>query len=757
MKYFLFLFTTLLPAICLRAQVIHVPAGEPTIQAGIDASSDGDTVLVDPGLYHEHVVIEDKNITLASLFLVTGDTSFVSQTVVSFDQCYYIVEVHGASDSTMLISGFTIGGSEMAGGLLCNDAILTIDQCRIAENRTEWPAGNGGGIYNTGHVHLKNSLVSNNSASGYGGGICNHGTMLLEDVDITHNQASVGGGMYGSSVEFDGLNRCNVHSNFANIAKDLFFSEPVSIVLDTFTVLQPTNFFVNCFSNCTFDILHGKLQQISADLYVSPGGDDANSGLSPDDPLKTIHHALSVIYSDSLDPQTVYLSGGTYGPSANGEKFSLNLPFFTSLRGTGPELVFLDGENDYGSGPPFCLFEAKGSGISGLTIMNGMNGGIISAYSDADLKEMVIRDNVFEFFPVVNTGGGLVCFESDLRCEGLVIENNTNISFDPYFYGGGLSAENSKLTLEDCAVCSNNAFWGGGMYLDRSEVKLLNVTVSGNSVIGIASHGGTLEARDLLLSDNPDGMEYYGENSNSRFINSTIARTSGQSAVPLLNHFMDSLHVSNCIVWGLQAPYQVSVSGTSDRWGILEIGYSDLKGGQKGIKADTNSFIAWGEGNIDQEPLFAGSGGHPYELSDASPCIDAGTTDTTGLSLPVWDLMGNYRLWDGDGNGDTIIDMGAYEFGSVGMGADQLAVGSWQLAVIIYPNPASSLVTVEADGLLTNCTFAIYNLHGQELLRQRITQATTVIDISRLPSGIYFHRTRTTDNGQSEIGKLVIW
>jgi hypothetical protein len=250
-------------------------------------------------------------------------------------------------------------------------------------------------------------------------------------------------------------------------------------------------------------------------------------------------------------------------------------------------------------------------------------------------------------------------------------------------------------------------------------------------------------------------MEYYGENSNSSFINSTIARTSGQTTVSLLNHFMDTLHLSNCIVWGLQAPHQVTVSGTSDRWGILEIGYSDLKGGQKGIMADTNSFIAWGEGNIDQEPLFAGSGGHPFELSDASPCLDAGTPDTTGLSLPAWDLMGNYRLWDGDGNGDTIIDMGAYEFGSVGMGEEESAVGSWQLAVIIYPNPASSLITVKCDELLTNCTFTIYNLHGQEMLRQRITKTTMVIDISRLPSGIYFHRTSTIGHRPSAMGKLV--
>jgi hypothetical protein len=91
------------------------------------------------------------------------------------------------------------------------------------------------------------------------------------------------------------------------------------------------------------------------------------------------------------------------------------------------------------------------------------------------------------------------------------------------------------------------------------------------------------------------------------------------------------------------------------------------------------------------------------------------------------------------------------------VGVGQLAVDSWQLAVIVYPNPASSLITVEADELLTNCTFTIYNLHGQEVLRQRITQETTVLDISHLPSGIYFYRTSTIDHRQSAMGNLVKW
>jgi hypothetical protein len=49
-----------------NAATLNVPRDYPTIQAGIDASQDGDTVLVDPGIYVECINFLDKGITVAS-------------------------------------------------------------------------------------------------------------------------------------------------------------------------------------------------------------------------------------------------------------------------------------------------------------------------------------------------------------------------------------------------------------------------------------------------------------------------------------------------------------------------------------------------------------------------------------------------------------------------------------------------------------------------------------------------------------------
>ena len=62
-----FILAALLSALTADAATIKVPQDYPTIQAGIDAAQDGDTVLVGPGTYNECIIIDDKGtITVAS-------------------------------------------------------------------------------------------------------------------------------------------------------------------------------------------------------------------------------------------------------------------------------------------------------------------------------------------------------------------------------------------------------------------------------------------------------------------------------------------------------------------------------------------------------------------------------------------------------------------------------------------------------------------------------------------------------------------
>ncbi|MBN1338158.1 MAG: hypothetical protein JXA03_02480 [Bacteroidales bacterium] len=90
---------------------------------------------------------------------------------------------------------------------------------------------------------------------------------------------------------------------------------------------------------------------------------------------------------------------------------------------------------------------------------------------------------------------------------------------------------------------------------------------------------------------------------------------------------------------------------------------------------------------VDLQAHFLNSGDYPYLLTSESPCIDAGKADTKGLSLPLQDIIGNYRIWDGDGTGGPIVDMGAYEFGSFPGDINEIRQNNLRLNVYVIPNP----------------------------------------------------------------------
>ena len=167
-----------------------------TIQKGIDASSNGDTVSVSSGSYVENINYNSKNIS------IIGENR--ETTIIDGNQINRVVKIDFTTDA--MISGFTIknglGGIQL-GGMANNP---TIENLIIKDNNANsGPNINGGGILMGGDSNpiIKNVIISNNLANGSGGGIYSTGSgnpVLLNVLLKNNNSNQEGDGIYGKNL-----------------------------------------------------------------------------------------------------------------------------------------------------------------------------------------------------------------------------------------------------------------------------------------------------------------------------------------------------------------------------------------------------------------------------------------------------------------------------------------------------------------------------------------------------------------------------
>ena len=185
------------------ATIINIPGDFAAIQDGINSSSDGDTVLVQPGIYYENLVFGGHNTMLASLFLTTGDTIYISQTIIDGDSSGSVIVFEYSEDRGAKVSGFTIrnGAAGMGAGIFCTSASPTISNNIIRDNIAyDIEGGYGGGIcclYS--NALIADNLITRNYAvgplGGFGGGIyCAYQGPTISGNLIIDNLGDWGGG-----------------------------------------------------------------------------------------------------------------------------------------------------------------------------------------------------------------------------------------------------------------------------------------------------------------------------------------------------------------------------------------------------------------------------------------------------------------------------------------------------------------------------------------------------------------------------------
>ena len=141
----------------LLSDTIIIPDPSASIQAGIDIASDGDTVLVGSGTYDEELLISGKSIILASNYILSQDTTFITNTILEGNNRAFVIRIESTAGTGTSIIGFTIQNG--------TDGIYPLAPFNLQNNRIT--DCSDGVDYETGSGGIcRDNIFDNNSDDG---------------------------------------------------------------------------------------------------------------------------------------------------------------------------------------------------------------------------------------------------------------------------------------------------------------------------------------------------------------------------------------------------------------------------------------------------------------------------------------------------------------------------------------------------------------------------------------------------------------
>ncbi|MCK4512702.1 hypothetical protein KAW64_13240 [bacterium] len=161
-----------------------------TIQEGLNAASDGDTVLIAPGVYAGP---GNKNLTFGGVSTVVRGLASRDETVIDCEGSGRGFYIGGGAapviEDLMVTNGDTIKG----GGMYLEGTSPTLRNVRFVDNAS---IDGGGGLYcRNGSPALEDVLFDDNTADVQGGGmLCINSSASLIDVVFFRNAAQGSGG-----------------------------------------------------------------------------------------------------------------------------------------------------------------------------------------------------------------------------------------------------------------------------------------------------------------------------------------------------------------------------------------------------------------------------------------------------------------------------------------------------------------------------------------------------------------------------------
>jgi hypothetical protein len=710
------------------------------IQEAINASADGDTVIVYPGRYYENINLNGHNITLASLYIMEPIQSYIDSTIIDGNYLGSCIMIENGE--TAEVNGFTLTNNE-------DGLNLSLE---------EYPLDPGGGICieESCNIAISNCKITKCFAR-IGGGLAidEDSICYLTNVDIYNNRAVVAaGGIYLSecTVVFDPVNLCSIYNNIAAMGMDMYFSEnqeqlEINIDMGSIFLTEPDYFYVNEQESPNISIAceNSYFSLINADIYVSPWGNDSNSGLNEDEPLQTIVYAMQIIEPDSLNPKTIHLAEGIYSYSQNGQIFPFAVKSDIRLQGAGMENTIFDAEY-YSS--ILVIMKQSNVQVSDFNIIDCRSTALTGAAACQNSSEVSFKNILIENSLCSSTSGLSFSRSTGIIVENVIVRDASNNEYSTigiYDYSNDITINN---VIIDNLSIPNDAGSRVGLFLSFSNVTVRNTIISNCS------------AQDAYLIFYQNIEESTGDNNldltNTLIFNNNITYTSWAFAEVYLQHRYQPMNIANCTIANNTGfGNMMSVFGMAELSNniiynpdmnnqlflnneIYDVAYDVVMSNnlvdEDGFHVDLPEHVTY-TGNLwNSEPLFAGESDplltddmpSYYQLSADSPCIDAGTPDTLGLNIPPMDLAGNERVWN------DIIDMGCYEYGAPPhVGNTECEIENVKCKISNYPNPVylennRGNVFLEftlPDIPIDDPRIDIYNIRGQKVKSIELTQS----------------------------------
>ncbi len=152
-----------------------------------------------------------------------------------------------------------------------------------------------------------------------------------------------------------------------------------------------------------------------------------------------------------------------------------------------------------------------------------------------------------------------------------------------------------------------------------------------------------------------------------------------------------------------------------------------------------------------------------YALAVAENKVFAGTDD--GVYLNSNDGSG----WVSINNGLTVTPIKSLAINGTIIYAGTDATGVWKTSLSeivginnsainnmscnVFPNPGKSTFTIELPQSINECNLTIFDINGHELLKRKINDSKTQVELNNLSSGVYFVKLI---NGNSVVVKKII-